>query len=53
MLKKLLFFFLVLLMAYFFFLPNAINQKQEEFEAAGVGDASVLDLLHPNQDQNP
>lgn len=53
MLKKILFFLLVFFLAYYLFLPALIDKKQEEFQAAGVGDTSVLDLLHPDQDQNP
>ena len=52
MFKKLLLLLLVLLAAYYVFLPAAIQKKQDEFQSAGVGDTSVLNLLHSDENQN-
>jgi hypothetical protein len=52
MFKKLLLLLLVLIAAYTIFLPELIQKKQDEFQAAGVGDTSVLNLLDPNENQN-
>lgn len=52
MIKKFLFFLLVLFLAYYFFVPAAIEKKQQEFEAAGVQDTSVLDLLHADENKD-
>lgn len=52
MFKKLLLLLLVLAFAYYLFLPELIQKKQDEFQSAGVGDTSVLNLLDPNENQN-
>ena len=52
MIKKLALLILVLFLAYYVFLPEAIQKKQEEFQAAGATNTSVLQFLDSDNYQN-
>jgi hypothetical protein len=52
MLKKLLLSLAVLFFAYYLLLPTALEKKQQEFNAAGVSDTSILDLLDADDHQD-